>query len=122
MAALTLATCNSRPHPTPAGPPACSLQVMMEAKQQQGMTILGFAALVAAYLSLNSSLNLLVGLEFCRSAACHCTHLCLHDLFSQNKWALGVYGFRFPFMLTSAHSVWQHRCTPRSPLVAGDAH
>lgn len=43
------------------------------------MKAVGFALLVAAYLSLNSSLNLL------------------------NKWSLGVYGFRFPFLLTSCH-------------------
>lgn len=54
----------------------------MEAKVHQGMSIVGFAVLVAAYLSLNSSLNLL------------------------NKWALGMYGFRFPFMLTSAHMLF----------------
>ncbi|PSC71928.1 Drug Metabolite transporter superfamily [Micractinium conductrix] len=36
-----------------------------------------FGLMVLAYLGLNSSLNLL------------------------NKWSLGVYGFRFPFLLTS---------------------
>ncbi|GAB4821694.1 hypothetical protein N2152v2_008740 [Parachlorella kessleri] len=35
--------------------------------------------IIAAYIALNSSLNL------------------------TNRWALGVYGFRFPFVLTSAH-------------------
>ncbi|EFN59787.1 hypothetical protein CHLNCDRAFT_133480 [Chlorella variabilis] len=43
------------------------------------MKALSFAVLVVLYLSLNSSLNLL------------------------NKWSLGVYGFRFPFLLTSCH-------------------
>lgn len=43
------------------------------------MKALGFTLLVVTYLSLNSSLNLL------------------------NKWSLGVYGFRFPFLLTSCH-------------------
>lgn len=43
------------------------------------MQAVSFGVLVALYLSLNSSLNLL------------------------NKWSLGVYGFRFPFLLTSCH-------------------
>ncbi|KAI7840393.1 hypothetical protein COHA_005894 [Chlorella ohadii] len=38
-----------------------------------------FAALTVLYISLNSSLNLL------------------------NRWSLGVYGFRFPLLLTSCH-------------------
>ncbi|KAL6785713.1 hypothetical protein ACKKBF_B01345 [Auxenochlorella protothecoides x Auxenochlorella symbiontica] len=46
---------------------------------REGMSIAGFVALVTVYLGLNSSLNLL------------------------NKWALGIYGFRFPFLLTTAH-------------------
>ena len=88
----------------------------MEAKAQ-GMSIVGFAVLVAAYLTLNSSLNLLVGPRQSRAAAgttfavgpppcidvpCSCHGMIFTQL--QNKWALGVYGFRFPFMLTSAHS------------------
>ncbi|PRW60834.1 Drug Metabolite transporter superfamily [Chlorella sorokiniana] len=43
------------------------------------MQAVTFAMLVITYLGLNSSLNLL------------------------NKWSLGVYGFRFPFLLTSCH-------------------
>lgn len=48
-------------------------------QNKEGQSVTAFAVLVAAYLTLNSALNLL------------------------NKWALGVYGFRFPFLLTSAH-------------------
>lgn len=43
------------------------------------LTIPSFLLLISAYLSLNSSLNLM------------------------NKWALGVYGFRFPLLMTSTH-------------------
>lgn len=43
------------------------------------MKTVSFVLLIAAYLTLNSSLNLL------------------------NKWSLGVYGFRFPLLLTSCH-------------------
>ncbi|PSC74164.1 sugar phosphate phosphate translocator [Micractinium conductrix] len=46
------------------------------------MKTVGFVVLTLTYLSLNSSLNLL------------------------NKWSLGVYGFRFPFLLTSCHMLF----------------
>lgn len=48
----------------------------------QAPSLAGFLVLIAAYLGLNSSLNML------------------------NKWALGVYGFRFPFLLTSTHMLF----------------
>lgn len=52
-------------------------QEAFEAKTVAKLT--SFGLLVAAYISLNSSLNLL------------------------NKWSLGIYGFKFPFMLTACH-------------------
>eukprot|EP00887_Chlorella_sp_A99_P000376 scaffold13.g376.t1 len=69
---MTVAT-GARRGESPPPPPKAGME-----KQHGGASVVfSFGALVAAYLFLNSSLNLL------------------------NKYALGHFGFRFPFLLTS---------------------
>lgn len=79
----------------------------MEKPTTQALTIVNFVTLIAAYLSLNTSLNLLNKVGAClgewqaRGALGRRAppELCPASL----QWALGVYGFRFPFLLTSTH-------------------
>ena len=42
---------------------------------------------------------------------------------AQNKWALGVYGFRFPFLLTSTHMAFSFLAlAPVALLQPGEVH
>lgn len=87
---------------------------MVEAKQERSVAIVNFVLLIVAYLSLNSSLNVRVPLLFKHSEsptlAAHSTiftdHVPIPPLQLLNKWALGHYGLRFPFMLTCTHMLF----------------
>ena len=90
----------------------------MEVEATRSVTWL--VVLVAFYLALNSSLNLLVsqlrlkwvvatGPFWSQAPQSTCSSTKAYQVAlpcpppKQNKWALGVYGFRFPFLLTSTH-------------------
>lgn len=76
----------------------------MEKPTTHALTVVNFVTLIAAYLSLNTSLNLLNKVRRRarqpRRAPTARPHL---SLCAASQWALGVYGFRFPFLLTSTH-------------------